>query len=115
MINIHISAHVYLETDKKVEEKINLIHTLLQTIIKNQNQMTNELETLTTEVEETKTVVDSAIVLIKGLKEKLDAAGTDPAKLKALSDSLDTKTNELAEAVAANTPASEEEGNGGGQ
>lgn len=67
--------------------------------------MANELDTLTTEVEETKTVIDSAIVLLKGLKEKLDAAGTDPVKLKALSDSLDSKQTELSEAIVANTPA----------
>lgn len=65
------------------------------------------LDELTKEVEETNTVVDSAVALLKGLKEKLDAAGTDPVKLKALSDQLDKKTNELAAAVEANTPAAE--------
>ena len=43
--------------------------------------MSAQLDTLTTEVAETATVIDSAIVLIKGIKAKLDAAGTDPAKL----------------------------------
>lgn len=90
-------------------EGLGTVVELLHLIIKNQNKMEDQLATLTTEVEETKTVVDSAIALIKGLKEKLDAAGTDPAKLKALSDSLDSKTNELAEAVAANTPSEGEE------
>lgn len=86
------------EIDSQVIHKLNSITNKL-------NQMGQELDTLTTEVEETKTVIDSAIVLIKGLKTKLDEAGTDPAKLQALSDSLDSKQKELADAVVANTPA----------
>lgn len=71
----------------------------------------DELTVLTQEVTETKTVMASAVTLIKGLKERLDAAGTDPVKLKELSDSLDAGTNELAAAITANTPA--EGGDGG--
>lgn len=66
--------------------------------------MAKELDELTTEVSETKTVIDSAIVLIKGIKAKLDEAGTDATKLKALSDDLGSKTDELASAVSENTP-----------
>lgn len=65
------------------------------------------LTELQAEVSETKTVVQSAIVLIKGFKAALDeaiAAG-DPAALTALSTELDTSTNALAAAVSENTPA----------
>lgn len=65
------------------------------------------LDELTAEVEENSTVIGSAVALIQGLKEKLDAAGTDPVKLKALSDQLDSNSKALAAAVAANTPAEE--------
>lgn len=64
-----------------------------------------ELEVLTREVSETKTVMGSAVTLLQGLKERLDAAGTDKVKLAELSADLDTNTNALAAAVAANTPA----------
>lgn len=67
--------------------------------------MANELETLTAEVAETKTVMASAVTLLQGLKAKLDAAGTDATKLAALSAELDTNTNALAEAITANTPS----------
>lgn len=52
------------------------------------------------------TVVDSAVVLLKGLKDQLDAAiaSNDPAALQALSDSIGSQTDSLAAAVAANTP-----------
>lgn len=64
-----------------------------------------DLTTLEQEVAENKTVTESAVTLLKGLKAALDAAGTDPAKLKALSDSLSTQTDDLAAAVSENTPA----------
>lgn len=69
--------------------------------------MAAELETLVTEVSETSTVVDSAITLLNGLKEKLDAAiaSGDPAQLQALSDSLNSTQQRLAEAITANTPS----------
>ena len=67
-------------------------------------KMANELADLTTQVTETNTVIDSAVVLIQGLKAKLDAAGTNPVALKALSDSLNTSEQALAAAVVANTP-----------
>lgn len=67
--------------------------------------MSAQLDTLVTEVSETNTVIDSAITLLQGLKAALDAAGTDPAKLAELSASLDAKQQELAAAIAANTPA----------
>lgn len=74
-------------------------------IIKNQTNMSAELDQLTTEVAETRTVIDSAITLIAGIKAQLDAAGTDPAALAALSASLDAGQQALADAIAANTPA----------
>lgn len=74
--------------------------------------MPNEnLDNLVNEVSETTTVQASAVTLLNGLKAQLDAAiaelaaqGIDNATLNNLSASLDTSTNDLAAAVAANTP-----------
>ena len=65
------------------------------------------LEDLTAKVAANSAVVDSAVELLNGLKERLDAAiaSGDPAELEALSASLGADTAELAAAVAANTPA----------
>lgn len=65
-------------------------------------QMANEIEDLTTEVEETKGIMASAKVLIEGFAEALRKAGQDPIKLKALQASLDTGSTELQSAIAAN-------------
>lgn len=67
--------------------------------------MSAQLDTLTTEVAEIGTVVDSAVTLINGLSAKITELKDDPAALAQLAASLDAKANELAAAVAANTEA----------
>lgn len=66
------------------------------------NKMADEIVDLTTEVAETKGIMASAKVLIEGFAAALAAAGTDPAKLKALREDLDAGSTELAGAIAAN-------------
>lgn len=66
---------------------------------------TKPLDDLTKEVEETTSVVESAIKLIGDMAQRIRDAGTDPAKLNALAASLDANQQKLAEAIAANTPA----------
>ncbi len=63
------------------------------------------LDDLTAAVAAEDTVIDSAITLLKGLKDALDAAGTDPVALAALSADIAAKTTQLSDAVTANTPA----------
>lgn len=67
-----------------------------------------KLDELKAEVAETKTVQESAIALLQGLKAKLDealAGGNVEAEVKALRDELDASNAALADAVAANTPS----------
>lgn len=64
-----------------------------------------DLTELTAAVAKDTEVDQSAITLLNGLKAALDAAGTDPVALKALSDQLGSNSDALAAAVAANTPA----------
>ena len=81
------------------------IYHMLAHIIKNQEKIMAALDDLTAAVAAEDTVVDSAVTLLQGLKAALDAAGTDPAKLAALSADITAKTKTLSDAVAANTPA----------
>jgi len=78
-----------------------LLHKILERI----ENMGTVLDTLTADVAAATTVEDSAITLLQGLKAQLDAAGTDPAALQALSASIESETAKLAAAVTANTPA----------
>lgn len=63
------------------------------------------IDDLTAQVTKNTDVIESAKTLLVGLKAQLDAAGTDPVKLKALSDTLAAEDQSLADAVAANTPS----------
>lgn len=77
----------------------------LELILAQQEIIMAALDDLATAVAEEDTVIDSAVTLLQGLKAALDAAGTDPAKLAALSADISAKTKVLSDAVAANTPA----------
>jgi hypothetical protein len=76
-------------------------------VIQGLERIMAELDDLKAAVARETEVDESAIVLLNGLKAKLDAAiaAGDPAALKALSDSLGTESQKLADAVTANTPA----------
>lgn len=101
-MNIHIFHHFVDE-----EKLHHLMKKVLDISIDNKqklNQMGQELDNLTTEVSETRGVLQSAKVLIEGFAQALkDAiAKNDPAALTALANDLDTNTNDLAAAIAAN-------------
>lgn len=102
-ISISVTGPVYVQ--QLSDEDRAFIRASLTTLLEGNVKMSAQLDALTAEVSQTTTVIDSAIALIQGLKAALDAAGTDPAKLQALSDSLDAKQKQLAQAVADNTPA----------
>ena len=95
-----------------LESKLNIVLYLLNCILDSQSLVLRRqkktlaiLDEVLDEVTETTNVMDSAVVLLDGLKAALDAAGTDPVKLQAIKDSLVTNKQELAEAITRNTPA----------
>lgn len=67
--------------------------------------MPTDFTALEQEIAEDASAKQSAITLLRDLKSRIDAAGTDPVKLKELSDSLSKSTDDLAAAVVENTPA----------
>lgn len=83
------------------------ILVVLKHILEKENLIMAALDDLKAAVAAEDTVVDSAVTLLKGLKDALDAAiaSGDPAALTALSADISAKTKALSDAVAANTPA----------
>jgi hypothetical protein len=81
------------------------ITTMAQAITTLRNEMSQELDTLTAEVQRNTSVDQSAITLLQGLAAQIEALKSDPVKLQALADSLRGSSDALAAAVAANTPA----------
>ncbi len=64
-----------------------------------------ELDDLTVQVKANTDAEASAVLLLGKLSDLIKAAGTDPAKLAALTADLDASKTALAAAVVANTPA----------
>ena len=85
---------------------LQMIFKQLKTINKRMKTMNEQLDTLTARVASIETVGDSAVVLLAGLKEQLDAAiaADDMSGVQDLSDRLAAQTQELADAITANTP-----------
>lgn len=77
----------------------------LDKILANQEKIMSALTDLQASVAAEDTVMDSAVTLLQGLSAALKAAGTDPAALAALKADIDAKTQTLAAAITANTPA----------
>lgn len=95
-----VDINIYFHDSEAFTE----IKTLLSNLIQQGEKMAGEVQKLEQDVAENTTVVESAITLMQNIKALLDAAGTDPAKLAALSQALENNSTKLAAAVAANTP-----------
>lgn len=69
--------------------------------------MANELDALEAQVTTVVDAEDSAIALLQGLFQKLQDAinSGNPARIQAVTDALKAKTDALAAAIVANTPA----------
>ena len=67
--------------------------------------MSQEFDNMTAQVTANSAAIDSAVVLINGIADRITAAGVDPVKLNALTTELKMKDDALAAAVVANTPA----------
>lgn len=103
-LDVEISlGDVHIHLHGANESRIEQIWALLNTVSQKENVIMSDLSTLETDVKANSDTVQSAVILLNGLKAALDAAGTDPVKLKALSDQLESNTAGLAAAVVANT------------
>lgn len=70
--------------------------------------MSAALDNIAEKVERCNTVMDSAAALLSGLSAEILSLKDDPAAIEALAKRLDDETDELAAAVAANTPAEDD-------
>ncbi len=89
----------------RIDKAVAQIATTVNAIKTEEDKIMNTVDDIQADVTAENTVIDSAVTLLKGLADALKAAGTDPAKLAALHTDITTKTQALADAVVANTPA----------
>lgn len=94
---------------RAMKEQLNRIErvqtSILRLLTTEGTEITMTLDDIKNDVAAEKTVVDSTVTLLNGLSAQLAAAGQDPQKLADLKQAIDDQTAELANAVAANTPA----------
>lgn len=102
----HFERELFEQVGFRLDDRALILICLME--LKNVSQ---QLDTLTSDVASNGTVEQSAVTLLQGLKTELDAAiaaqanGDDGAALTSLSTSLEAQTAALAAAVTANTPA----------
>lgn len=89
--------HKAHQSELALQSKLNLILESIQI-------MSDQLDQLTAQVQKNNDLLDSATTLINGIADRITAAGTDPAKLTALTTELKAKDDVLSAAVLANTP-----------
>lgn len=108
-IHIHIHHHGKPSDD----EVLHNIFTLTKSIHTKLNEMSPEVQRITQEVAELKTVNQSAVALLQSLSQLIRDNIDDKAALTQLANDIDAETNTLADAVTANTPAAPVDGGTG--
>ena len=96
----------------RIETKIDALELMMKLHLEQENTMAIDLAQVQADVSKNADVVQSAVVLLSGLKSQIDdlkgRVSPDPqtqAAVAALSQSLEAQTKSLADAVAANTVA----------
>jgi len=97
--------HIHYSCDTTVGPKLDAILTQLSGMAAQEQLIMADITSLTAQVAANTDAEQSAITLLNGLSALLKAAGTDPAKLQALQDSLKSGADSLAAAIVENTPA----------
>lgn len=97
--------HIAHQNDQILERTQRAIE-LLDALTTQGVTLMSDLTSITNAVEAERGVVDSAITLLTQLAGEISALKNDPVALQALADQITTDTTDLANAVAANTPAS---------
>jgi len=98
-------ARIIRMQNNEILAAVDQIQRKLQKILQEDATMAATLDELIAEVQRNNEVDQSAIVLIKGIAEQLEASKTDPVKVAELAASLRASTDALAAAVVANTPS----------
>jgi hypothetical protein len=105
-LTIHVYHHFESSLDSgRADRKLDQILAQLNVLGRQETTIMADLTDLTAKVQATTDAEQSAILLINGIAAQLKTAGTDPAALAALGESLKTNSDALAAAVVANTPA----------
>lgn len=98
----HLHIHVHLdgllgELRQAITQGFQQLTTAL---IHGDDTMSQHMDALIQQVASIKDVAQSAATTLRGIRQQLEEAGSDPAKLQALRESLASSEMELSEAIA---------------
>jgi hypothetical protein len=114
---LHEVRFVDSEEENRLRRRVQYLENVIDKALlltKKLNTMGLEIDKLETEVSENTSATDSAITLLSNLASAVREVAGDKAKTLALATQLDSNSNRLADAVAANTiPAGGGETGGG--
>lgn len=101
---VAIRVDVYHHLDLGGDENLAAVLGILGQLMKGVDGMATGIERLTTLVEQTQGTAESAVVLIRGLREEVLALKSNPTPeaIDALADRLDKAVAPLADALVAN-------------
>jgi uncharacterized protein YoxC len=102
--DFRLDVYVHL-VPGETPDQLDRIEQKLDALALQEEQHMADLTALQNEVQQNTDAVGSAVTLIGGLAQQIRDLSTDPAALQALADQLDQNTQQLADAVTANTPA----------
>lgn len=93
----------------RIADRLDRIERILLYIVRQGNSEMASLQDISNAVAAEKTVEDSVITLLGEISQKLDEAikSNDPAAMQQIVDDLDAHRQALADAVTANTPATQ--------
>ncbi len=100
-----MSEHAILSAIRKLENGLYRVEGKLDAVLAAQDNIKMLLDDLEASLTKETDAETAIVTLLTTVSAELKAAGTDPKRLKALQDKIDTNTSTLAAAVVANTPA----------
>lgn len=100
-----MNIHLYHHSDPEDSARLQSIASLLVGLVRKVDAMSVELDGLKAEVTACNATIDSAVVLLNQLYQKILTMKDDPAAMVQLAAEVKAKAGELAAAVAAATPA----------
>ena len=100
-MNVNVKFQIEHSISKDLER---FITNLFKASNQGETDMAADLTKIKTEVEGLTDVVDSVVTMLTGLAEEVRNAGASQASLDQLASAIESQKQELADAVAANTP-----------
>lgn len=97
--------HLHIEGLTGIETRLSAIERKLDLVLGMEATTVADLSVLANEVQNNTDASNGIVVVVNRLADELEAAATDPAQVQALADQLRSNTQQLADAIVANTPA----------